>query len=47
MLREMTVADLDDVAELDRELFGEEAWSRAMLAGELSQQPAQPLLPGR
>ncbi|MGA3151746.1 MAG: ribosomal protein S18-alanine N-acetyltransferase [Streptosporangiaceae bacterium] len=40
VLREMTVADLDDVAELDRELFGEEAWSRAMLAGELSQQPA-------
>ena len=40
VLRAMTVADLDAVVELDHELFGDEAWSRAMLAGELSQQPA-------
>lgn len=39
-LRAMTLADLDSVLELEHELFGEEAWSRAMLAGELAQQPA-------
>ena len=36
----MTTADLDSILELERALFGEEAWSRQMLAGELSQQPA-------
>jgi ribosomal-protein-alanine N-acetyltransferase len=39
-LRMMTTADLDAVVELDAALFGEEAWSREMLTGELSQQPA-------
>jgi [ribosomal protein S18]-alanine N-acetyltransferase len=39
-LRPMTVSDLDDVLTLEFALFGEEAWSRQMLAGELSQQPA-------
>ena len=38
-LRPMTSADLSAVVELDRELFGAEAWSRAMLRGELAQQP--------
>lgn len=38
-LRPMTSADLSAVLELERELFGEEAWSRAMLRGELGQQP--------
>jgi [ribosomal protein S18]-alanine N-acetyltransferase len=38
-LRPMTPADLTAVLELERELFGEEAWSRAMLRGELAQQP--------
>ena len=33
-------ADLDAVLELEDELFGEEAWTRQMLAGELAQQPA-------
>jgi [ribosomal protein S18]-alanine N-acetyltransferase len=36
----MTTADLDQVLDLEFALFGEEAWSRQMLAGELSQQPA-------
>jgi ribosomal-protein-alanine N-acetyltransferase len=36
----MTTADLDTVLALEQELFGEEAWSRQMLAGELGQQPA-------
>ena len=36
----MTIADLDAVLALDRALFGEEAWSRQMLVGELGQQPA-------
>jgi [ribosomal protein S18]-alanine N-acetyltransferase len=36
----MTTADLDSVLELELALFGEEAWSRQMLAGELGQQPA-------
>jgi [ribosomal protein S18]-alanine N-acetyltransferase len=39
-LRLMTSADLDNVLSLELALFGEEAWSRQMLAGELSQQPA-------
>jgi [ribosomal protein S18]-alanine N-acetyltransferase len=39
-LRPMTTADLDAVLGLELALFGEEAWSRQMLAGELSQQPA-------
>ena len=38
-LRPMTPADLTAVLGLERELFGEEAWSRAMLRGELAQQP--------
>jgi [ribosomal protein S18]-alanine N-acetyltransferase len=38
--RPMTMADLDSVLELELDLFGEEAWSRQMLAGELGQQPA-------
>jgi [ribosomal protein S18]-alanine N-acetyltransferase len=36
----MTLADLDNVLGLEFALFGEEAWSRQMLAGELGQQPA-------
>ena len=36
----MTTADLDSVLGLELDLFGEEAWSRQMLAGELGQQPA-------
>ena len=40
VLRPMTTADLGSVLELERALFGEEAWSRQMLTGELSQQPA-------
>ncbi len=39
-LRMMTADDLDAVLEFEYALFGEEAWSREMLAGELSQQPA-------
>ena len=39
-LRPMTPADLHEVAELELALFGEEAWTRQMLAEELSQQPA-------
>ncbi len=39
-LRPMTDADLDNVLGLEVALFGEEAWSRQMLAGELGQQPA-------
>jgi [ribosomal protein S18]-alanine N-acetyltransferase len=38
-LRPMTPADLTAVLKLERELFGEEAWSRPMLRGELAQQP--------
>jgi len=40
VLRPMTLADLDQVLELERAVFGEEAWTRQMLAGELEQQPA-------
>jgi len=39
-LRPMTVDDLPAVMELEFALFGEEAWSRDMLLGELGQQPA-------
>jgi ribosomal-protein-alanine N-acetyltransferase len=39
-LRAMTPADIDAVLALEDELFGEEAWSRQMLEGELAQQPA-------
>jgi [ribosomal protein S18]-alanine N-acetyltransferase len=35
----MTTADLDCVLALELDLFGEEAWSRQMLVGELGQQP--------
>jgi ribosomal-protein-alanine N-acetyltransferase len=38
-LRPMTTADIRAVLRLERQLFGDEAWSRAMLAGELAQQP--------
>ena len=34
----MTTADLDPILELEAALFGDESWSRQMLAGELSQQ---------
>ena len=40
VLRTMTRDDLDRVLELELALFGEEAWSRQMLEGELGQQPA-------
>jgi [ribosomal protein S18]-alanine N-acetyltransferase len=43
LLRPMTTADLDTVLRLEVGLFGDEAWSRQMLAGELSQQPASRL----
>jgi ribosomal-protein-alanine N-acetyltransferase len=36
----MTAADLDDVVQLERAVFGREAWTWQMLAGELEQQPA-------
>ena len=36
----MTSADLDGVVGLEIALFGDEAWSRQMLVGELGQQPA-------
>jgi len=38
-LRTMTAADLDAVLVLEDELFGEDAWSRRMLEGELTEQP--------
>jgi [ribosomal protein S18]-alanine N-acetyltransferase len=40
LLRPMTTADLESVLNLELALFGEEAWSRQMLEGELEQQPA-------
>jgi ribosomal-protein-alanine N-acetyltransferase len=40
VLRQMATDDLNQVAELERAVFGEEAWTRQMLAGELAQQPA-------
>ncbi len=36
----MTTEDLDRVLALELDLFGDEAWSRQMLVGELGQQPA-------
>jgi [ribosomal protein S18]-alanine N-acetyltransferase len=39
-LRLMITADLDEILELERAVFGAEAWTRQMLAGELEQQPA-------
>jgi|CZKW01.1.fsa_nt_gi ribosomal-protein-alanine N-acetyltransferase len=39
LLRPVTIADIAGVLELEHALFGEEAWSRRMLAGELRQQP--------
>ncbi len=38
-LRIMTPTDLEAVLGLELDLFGEEAWSRQMLEGELAQQP--------
>jgi len=38
-LRAMTTADLQAVLGLEHDLFGEEAWSRQMLEGELAEQP--------
>ncbi|HEX3924010.1 MAG TPA: ribosomal protein S18-alanine N-acetyltransferase [Streptosporangiaceae bacterium] len=35
----MTPADLDSVLGLELDLFGDEAWSRQMLEGELAEQP--------
>jgi ribosomal-protein-alanine N-acetyltransferase len=35
----MTGTDIDAVLGLEHEVFGEEAWSRQMLEGELAQQP--------
>jgi ribosomal-protein-alanine N-acetyltransferase len=39
-LRPMTMADLEPILELEQAVFGAEAWTRQMLAGELEQQPA-------
>jgi ribosomal-protein-alanine N-acetyltransferase len=39
-LRAMTLVDLDRILALELEAFGEEAWSRGMLEGELAHQPA-------
>jgi [ribosomal protein S18]-alanine N-acetyltransferase len=39
-LRAMSRTDLAAVLDLEHALFGEEAWSRPMLEGELRQQPA-------
>ena len=38
-LRTMTPADLDAVLVLEHDLFGDDAWSRGMLEGELAEQP--------
>ncbi|HUC57391.1 MAG TPA: ribosomal protein S18-alanine N-acetyltransferase [Streptosporangiaceae bacterium] len=40
VLRQMTADDLAGVVELERSVFGEEAWTTEMLLGELEQQPA-------
>lgn len=40
VLRPMTMADLDEVVELEHHVFEAEAWTRQMLAEELEQQPA-------
>jgi ribosomal-protein-alanine N-acetyltransferase len=39
-LRAMRRSDLDAILGLESEVFGEEAWSRPMLEGELAQVPA-------
>ena len=39
LLRTMTSADIEAVLGLEHDLFGEEAWSRQMLEGELAEQP--------
>ncbi len=39
-LRQMTAEDLDQVIELEDELFGSDSWTREMLVSELEQQPA-------
>lgn len=39
-LRPMTSADLPGILNLEHAVFGDEAWSPQMLAGELAQQPA-------
>jgi ribosomal-protein-alanine N-acetyltransferase len=39
-LRGMTRADIDAVLRLEHEVFGEDAWTRQMLEGEIGQQPA-------
>jgi ribosomal-protein-alanine N-acetyltransferase len=39
-LRGMTRADIDAVLRLEHEVFGEDAWTRLMLEGEIGQQPA-------
>lgn len=36
-LRPMTTADLPEVVELEQAVFGDEAWTRQMLLGELEQ----------
>ncbi|MEP7026347.1 MAG: ribosomal protein S18-alanine N-acetyltransferase [Actinomycetota bacterium] len=40
VLRAMTQADLAAILQLEQQIFGDEAWSGAMLRGELAQQPA-------
>jgi [ribosomal protein S18]-alanine N-acetyltransferase len=39
-LRQLTAADLGAIVELEQAVFGAEAWTAQMLAGELGQQPA-------
>jgi ribosomal-protein-alanine N-acetyltransferase len=39
-LRGMTPADIGAVLRLEHEVFGEDAWTRQMLEGEIGQQPA-------
>ena len=38
-LRVMTPGDIEAVLVLEHELFGEEAWSKQMLEGEIAEQP--------
>jgi ribosomal-protein-alanine N-acetyltransferase len=38
-MRLMTTADLPEVVELEQAVFGDEAWTMQMLAGELALQP--------
>ncbi len=39
MIRPMTEADLAAAMEIEHELFADEAWTEAMLLGELAEQP--------